>query len=73
MLFNRIGNVNRERSYPPQTEDTEDSCKVIDDRNKAHNRVFRERKSAFMHRANQYDQGDIFAAGRNKDSKLMRN
>ena len=26
-----------------------------------------------MHRANQYDQGEIFALGRNKDSKLMRN
>ena len=35
--------------------------------------MFREHNSAFMHRANQYDQGDIFALGRNKDSKLMRN
>ena len=67
---NRIGNVNRERSYPPHTEDTVDICKLIDDRNKAHNRVFHERKSAFMHIANQYDQGDIFAVGSNKESRV---
>ena len=47
----RISIVNREISYPPHKGDTYDICKLIDDRNKAHYRVFRECKSAFMHSA----------------------
>ena len=67
---NRKRNVNRDRSYP-HTGDTDAICKLIDDRNKVHDRMLRERKLRFMHRANRHDQGD--AAGRNKDLKLASN
>ena len=53
------------------TGDTDAICKLIDDRNKVHDRMLRERKLRFMHRANRHDQCD--AAGRNKDLKLVSN
>ena len=53
------------------TGDTDAICKFIDDRNKDHDKMLRERKLRFMPRANRHDQGD--AAGRIRDFKLVCN